>query len=68
MAERNNQAHLEVGIAKLKGAVLCNIQKISYLTWPQLRKLLLENYSDTPYVSDAMVAYNRILQDEDKSV
>ena len=52
VAERNNQAPLEVGMAKLKGASLCNIHKRCNLTWPQLRKLLIENYSDTPYVSD----------------
>ena len=68
VAERNNQASLEVGMAKLKGAPLCNEHKTHNLTWPQLRKLLIENYSDTPYVSDTMVAYNRILQAEDESV
>ena len=38
------------------------------LTWPWLQKLLIENYSDTLYVSDVMVTYNRISQAEDKSV
>ena len=33
-----------------------------------IKKLLIENYSDTLYVSDVMVAYNRISQAEDKSV
>ena len=67
VAERNNQAPLEVGIAKLKAAPLCNVHKICHLTWPLLQKLLIENYSDMPYVSDAMVAYNRISQAEDES-
>ena len=31
-------------------------------------KLLIENYSDTPYISDVIVAYNRISQAEDESV
>ena len=30
--------------------------------------MLIENYSDTLYISDVMVAYNRISQAEDKSV
>ena len=34
VAERNNQAPLEVGMAKLKGTLLCNIHKTSNLTWP----------------------------------
>ena len=65
VVERNNQAPLEVGMAKLKGASLHDIHKTHDLTWPWLRKFLIENYSDTPYVSDAMVAYNRISQAED---
>ena len=68
VAERNNQAPLEVGMAKLKGAPLCDAHKTCSLTWPQLRTLLLENYSDTPYIFDMMVVYNRILQAEDESV
>ena len=60
VAERNNQAPLEVGMAKLKGAPLHNVHKKHDLTWPWLRKLLIENYSDMPYISDAMVAFNRI--------
>ena len=34
VAERNNQAPLEVGMAKLKGAPLCNVHKTCNLTWP----------------------------------
>ena len=60
VAERNNQASLEVGMARLKGAPLLNVHKIHDLTWPQLQKLLIENYSDTSYISDMMLAYNRI--------
>ena len=66
--ERNNQAPFEVGMAKLKGAPLHDVHKICDLTWPQLRKLQIENYSDTPYVSDAMVVYNRISEAEDELV
>ena len=42
--------------------------KIFNLTWPQLRKLLIESCSDTQYVSDVIVAYNRISQAEKKLV
>ena len=49
-AKRNNQTPLEVGMAKLKGAPLCNIHKICDLTWPCLHKLSIENYSDTPCI------------------
>ena len=68
VAERNNQTPLEVGMAKLKGALLCDVHKIHNLTYPQLQKFLIENYSCTLYVSDVMVAYNRISQAEDESV
>ena len=33
-----------------------------------IKKIANRKFSDTPYISDAMVAYNRILQAEDKSV
>ena len=68
VVERNNQAPLEVDMARLKGALLCDIHKMCDLNWMWLRKLLIENYSDTPYVSDTMAAYNRILQASDKWV
>ena len=68
VAERNNQAPLEVGTAKLKRAPLHNMHKTHNLTWPCPRKLLIENYSDISYVSDMMVAYNRISQAENESV
>ena len=64
----HNQAPLEVSMAKLKGMPLHDVHKICNLHWPWLWKLLIENYSDTQYVSDVMVVYNRISQAEDKSV
>ena len=68
VAKRNNQTPIEASMAKLQGAPLYDIHKIHDLTWPYLHKLLTENYSDTPYASDTMVAYNRISQAEDESV
>ena len=68
VAERSNQTPLEVGIAKLKGLPLWQTHKTHDLTWLHLRKLLIENNSDTPYVSDAMVTYNKISQTENESV
>ena len=41
VAERNNQASLEVDMAKLKGASLCDVHKICGLTWSWLQKLLI---------------------------
>ena len=60
VVEWNKQAPLEVGMAKLKRAPQHNTHKTHDLTWLCLRRLLIENNSDTPYVSDAMVVYNRI--------
>ena len=68
VAERSNQTPLEVGMAKLKGVPLQDMHKTHNLTWPHLRKLLTENYSDIPYISDAIVTYNKISQAENKSV
>ena len=66
--ERSNQTPLEVGMAKLKGAPLQDMHKTCDLTWPWLTKLLIENYSDSPYISDMMVTYNKISQAENESV
>ena len=68
VVDRNNQSPLEVGMAKLKEAPLCDTHKTHNLTWPWLRKLLIENYSDNPHISDVMVAYNRISQAENESI
>ena len=49
---------LEVGISKLKGIVLGDINTIhkeGNLMWYRLRQRLIENYSNVPYVSDAML-------------
>ena len=68
VAERSNQTPFEVGVAKLKGAPIQDMYKTCDLTWPCLRKLLIENYSDTLYISDAMVTCNKISQAENESV
>ena len=68
VADRSNQTPLEVGMAKLKGAPLWNTHKTHDLIWSHLRKLLIENYLDTPYISIAKVVYNKISQAENEFV
>ena len=69
MAERTGNDPVEAGINKLKGLALGDINTIRKkgLTWQKLRQLLTENYSDIPYVSDVMVAYTQLTQQDDKS-
>ena len=54
--ERKNTDPVEVGISKLIGIPLRNIITIKHeegnLMWHKFHQVLLENYSDTPYVSD----------------
>ena len=37
------------------------------LTWHKFRQLLIENYSNIPYVSDPMVAYMQLTQQDNES-
>ena len=51
---------LEIGMSKLKGTVLCNVNTIGKegnLLYFQLQRLLIEHYSNVPYVSDTLNAY-----------
>ena len=60
MAERTGNDPVEVGISKLKGLSLSDINTIRKeegVTRHKFRQILIENYSNIPYVSDAMVAY-----------
>ena len=62
---------LEVGMSKLKGTVLCNVNTISKegnLLWFQFHQLLIEHYSNIPYTSDALNAYAHLMQGENKMV
>ena len=53
---------------KTKGSTSMQCTQNMQFNLAAVTKLLIENYSDTPYVSDVMVVYNRISQAEDKSV
>ena len=72
VAERNSTDPVEVGISKLVGIPLRNIITIKCeagdLIWCKFCQVLTENYSDVPYVSDAMTCYLKIMQGEEKSV
>ena len=59
----------EVGISKLKGLALGDINTIRKegLTWHRFRQILIENYSNIPYVSDMMAAYSNLTQQDDES-
>ena len=57
-------------ISKLNGLSLGNmttIRKEEGLTWHKFRQILIENYSNIPYVSDTMVAYTQLTQQDDES-
>ena len=61
VTERTGNNLVEVGISKLKGLTLGDItivRKEEGLVWYTFRQVLIENYSNVPYASDAMVAYN----------
>ena len=62
---------LEIGMSKLKDTALCNVNAIckegnrSYFWFHQL---LLECYSNVPYMSDTLNAYAHLTQGENKMV
>ena len=56
VTERTGNDHVKVGVSKLKGLTLGNIpivRKEEGLTWHRFCQILIENYSEIPYVSDA---------------
>ena len=60
---------LEVGMSKLKGTALSDINAVSKdgnLSWFQFCQLLIEHYSNIPYMSDALNAYAHLAQGESK--
>ena len=69
VAERTANNPVEVGISKLNGLALGDINTIGKegLTWHKFRQILIENYSNIPYVSDKMVAYTKLMQQDDES-
>ena len=63
--------HLEIGMSKLKGMALCDVNAISKegnLPYFQFHQLLIEHYSNVPYASDALNAYAYLMQGENETV
>ena len=61
---------VEIGISKLRGLDVGNINTIRKevgLMWYKFRQVLIENYSNIPYISDVMVAYTNLTQQDDES-
>ena len=70
VAERTGNDLVKVGISKLKGLALGDsniIRKEKGLIWNKCRQIQIENYSNIPYISDAMIAYTSLTQDYEPS-
>ena len=69
VAERTGNDPLEVGISKLKGIAIGDVNTIHReegLLWYKFRQCLIEQYSNILYASDAMFAYSQIAQQDDE--
>ena len=69
VAEKTGTDPSEVGISKLKGLALGDINTIckgGNLTCYSFRQRLIEHYSNVPYKSNAMFAYFHLLQGDEK--
>ena len=61
----------EIGMSKLKGMALCNINAASKegtLLYIQFCQLLIEHYSTDPYASHALNTYAHLMQNENESI
>ena len=70
VAKKTGNDPVEVGISKLKGLALGDINTIRKeegSTWHKFRQILIKNYFNIPYVSDVMVAYTNLMQQDDES-
>ena len=70
VAEGTGFAPLEVGIIKLKGLALGDINTIHMeggLSWHNFRQHLIEQYSNVPYAPGTMFAYLKISQQDNES-
>ena len=69
VAEKTGIDPLEVGINKLKGLALGDINAIckeGNLTWYSFRQRLIEHFSNVPYESNAMFAYSHLLRGDEE--
>ena len=65
VVERMGYDLVEVGISKLKVLAIGDINTIRKeegSTWHKFRQILIENYSNIPYLSGAVVAYANLTQ------
>ena len=61
VAERTGIDPLEVGIRKIKGLGLADISTVhkeEVQSWHKFKQHLIEQYSNAPYVPDAMFTYS----------
>ena len=62
---------LEIGMSKLKGTAVCDVNAISKegnLSYFQFHQLLIEHYSNVPYMSHALNAYAYLKQGKNEMV
>ena len=65
VAEKTGIDSLEVGISKLKGLALGDINAIykeGNLTWYSFRQRIIEHYPKVPYASNAIFMYSHLSQ------
>ena len=68
-AERTGNNPVEVGVSKLKDLTLgyiSMVRKEEGLMWHRFCQILIENYSNVPYVPNAIVAYNKWTQQDNE--
>ena len=61
----------EIGMIKLKGMALCDVNAASKegtLSYFQFCQLLIEHYSNVPYMSNVLNACAHLMQGENKSI
>ena len=62
---------VEVGISKMKGSVLCNVNTASKegtLLYFQFCQLLIEHYLNIPYASETLNAYTHLAEGKHESI
>ena len=62
---------LEIGMSKLKGTTLCDVNTISKegnLSYFWFHQLLIDHYSNVPYASGALNVYAHLMQGKNEMV
>ena len=71
VAEKTGIDPLKVGISRLKGLAMGDINAIhkeSTLTWYSFRQRITEHYLNVPYALDAMFAYSHLSQGKEELI